>query len=96
MSAIMETLGLNELVRMNKRQVGGESSIDNRLIVVLILWIDSVLHCLNCLFFLFLCSSIQLLYQVLNFGMIVSSALMIWKGLMVATGSESPIVVVLR
>ena len=28
--------------------------------------------------------------------MIVSSALMIWKGLMVATGSESPIVVVLR
>ena len=38
----------------------------------------------------------QLYYQVLNFGMIVSSALMIWKGLMVATGSESPIVVVLR
>eukprot|EP00112_Aurelia_sp_Birch-Aquarium-sp1_P023271 Seg687.1 transcript_id=Seg687.1/GoldUCD/mRNA.D3Y31 product="Signal peptidase complex catalytic subunit SEC11A" protein_id=Seg687.1/GoldUCD/D3Y31 len=37
----------------------------------------------------------QLCYQVLNFGMIVSSALMIWKGLMVATGSESPIVVVL-
>jgi hypothetical protein len=28
--------------------------------------------------------------------MIVSSALMIWKGLMVLTGSESPIVVVLR
>ncbi|XP_033616990.1 signal peptidase complex catalytic subunit SEC11A isoform X3 [Fukomys damarensis] len=38
----------------------------------------------------------QLYYQVLNFGMIVSSALMIWKGLMVITGSESPIVVVLR
>lgn len=38
----------------------------------------------------------QLYYQVLNFGMIVSSALMIWKGLMVVTGSESPIVVVLR
>ncbi|CAN8013163.1 unnamed protein product [Ixodes persulcatus] len=37
----------------------------------------------------------QLLYQVLNFGMIVSSALMIWKGLMVVTGSGSPIVVVL-
>ncbi|GAB6032009.1 Signal peptidase complex catalytic subunit S11A, variant 2 [Chamberlinius hualienensis] len=37
----------------------------------------------------------QLLYQILNFGMIVSSALMIWKGLMVVTGSESPIVVVL-
>ena len=33
--------------------------------------------------------------QVLSFGMIVSSALMIWKGLMVVTGSESPIVVVL-
>ena len=28
--------------------------------------------------------------------MIVSTALMIWKGLMVITGSESPIVVVLR
>ena len=38
----------------------------------------------------------QVFYQVLNFGMIVSSALMIWKGLMVVTGSESPIVVVLR
>lgn len=37
----------------------------------------------------------QLLYQGLNFAMIVSSALMIWKGLMVVTGSESPIVVVL-
>ena len=37
----------------------------------------------------------QLIYQLLNFVMIVSSALMIWKGLMVATGSESPIVVVL-
>ncbi|KAL5468872.1 hypothetical protein EMCRGX_G029998 [Ephydatia muelleri] len=37
----------------------------------------------------------QLFYQILNFGMIVSSALMIWKGLMVVTGSESPIVVVL-
>lgn len=37
----------------------------------------------------------QSLYQVLSFAMIVSSALMIWKGLMVVTGSESPIVVVL-
>ncbi|KOB78885.1 Twisted bristles roughened eye, partial [Operophtera brumata] len=37
----------------------------------------------------------QFIYQVLSFGMIVSSALMIWKGLMVVTGSESPIVVVL-
>ncbi|XP_018428950.1 PREDICTED: signal peptidase complex catalytic subunit SEC11C-like isoform X4 [Nanorana parkeri] len=38
----------------------------------------------------------QLYYQALNFAMIVSSALMIWKGLIVVTGSESPIVVVLR
>lgn len=38
---------------------------------------------------------LQFFYQVLSFGMIVSSALMIWKGLMVVTGSESPIVVVL-
>lgn len=37
----------------------------------------------------------QKYFQVLNFGMIVSSALMIWKGMMVLTGSESPIVVVL-
>merc|ERR1711963_543658 len=37
----------------------------------------------------------QFLYQCLNFGMVVSSALMIWKGLMVVTGSESPVVVVL-
>ncbi|XP_031838338.1 signal peptidase complex catalytic subunit SEC11 homolog C twr [Nomia melanderi] len=37
----------------------------------------------------------QFLYQVLSFGMIVSSALMMWKGLMVVTGTESPIVVVL-
>ncbi|KAE9416569.1 hypothetical protein Angca_007499, partial [Angiostrongylus cantonensis] len=37
----------------------------------------------------------QLIYQGLNFAMVVSSALMIWKGLMVVTGSESPIVVVL-
>ncbi|VDK44794.1 unnamed protein product [Anisakis simplex] len=37
----------------------------------------------------------QLLYQGLNFAMIICSAVMIWKGLMVVTGSESPIVVVL-
>eukprot|EP00035_Acanthoeca_spectabilis_P021647 m.439349 g.439349 ORF g.439349 m.439349 type:complete len:199 (+) comp18375_c0_seq1:98-694(+) len=37
----------------------------------------------------------QLAFQVLNFGMIIFSALMIWKGLMCFTGSESPIVVVL-
>merc|ERR1711981_401902 len=37
----------------------------------------------------------QALYQFLNFGMVVSSALMIWKSLMILTGSESPVVVVL-
>ncbi|CAF3813307.1 unnamed protein product [Rotaria sp. Silwood1] len=37
----------------------------------------------------------QAIYQVLYFGMIISTALMIWKGLMVVTGSESPIVIVL-
>nr|CAB3265927.1 signal peptidase complex catalytic subunit SEC11A [Phallusia mammillata] len=37
----------------------------------------------------------QVYFQFLNFAMIVASALMIWKGLMVVTGSESPIVVVL-
>ncbi|CAG8497373.1 13467_t:CDS:2, partial [Ambispora gerdemannii] len=33
--------------------------------------------------------------QVLNFVMIISSALMVWKGLALYTNSESPIVVVL-
>jgi len=37
----------------------------------------------------------QLLFQVLNLAMIVFSALMIWKGLMFLTKSESPVVVVL-
>jgi signal peptidase len=36
-----------------------------------------------------------LLFQGLNLAMIVFSALMIWKGLMFATKSESPVVVVL-
>jgi signal peptidase len=36
-----------------------------------------------------------LLFQLLNLSMIVFSALMIWKGLMVLTQSESPVVVVL-
>jgi len=34
--------------------------------------------------------------QAMTFGMIVCSALMIWKTLMVSTGTESPVVVVLR
>ena len=37
----------------------------------------------------------QLAHQVLNLAMIVCSALMIWKSLMVITESESPVVVVL-
>jgi len=37
----------------------------------------------------------QLTFQVLNLAMIVFSALMIWKGLMFVTLSESPVVVVL-
>lgn len=38
----------------------------------------------------------QLAFQGLNLAMIVFSALMIWKGLMFITKSESPVVVVLR
>ena len=38
----------------------------------------------------------QLMQQVLNCLLVVASALMVWKGMMVVTGSESPIVVVLR
>ncbi|KAF8406949.1 hypothetical protein HHK36_006070 [Tetracentron sinense] len=37
----------------------------------------------------------QVLTQVISLGMIVTSALIIWKGLMCITGSESPVVVVL-
>lgn len=37
----------------------------------------------------------QLIFQILNFGMVISSALMIWKSLICFSGSESPIVVVL-
>lgn len=38
----------------------------------------------------------QQLHQLFNCLLVVCSALMVWKGLMVVTGSESPIVVVLR
>eukprot|EP01123_Difflugia_compressa_P005839 TRINITY_DN17954_c0_g1_i1.p1 TRINITY_DN17954_c0_g1~~TRINITY_DN17954_c0_g1_i1.p1 ORF type:complete len:179 (-),score=10.62 TRINITY_DN17954_c0_g1_i1:50-586(-) len=37
----------------------------------------------------------QIIEQLIMFGLIVSTALMIWKSLMVISGSESPIVVVL-
>jgi signal peptidase len=37
----------------------------------------------------------QLLTQIIVLGTVVSSALMMWKGLMLFTYSESPVVVVL-
>jgi len=37
----------------------------------------------------------QLLTQLLNFALVLSTAFMLWKGLSVATASPSPIVVVL-
>ncbi|KAL3839838.1 hypothetical protein ACJIZ3_024429 [Penstemon smallii] len=37
----------------------------------------------------------QVLTQAISLGLIVTSALIIWKGLMCITGSESPVVVVL-
>ncbi len=37
----------------------------------------------------------QLLTQVIVLGTVVSSALMMWKGLILITNSESPVVVVL-
>ena len=37
----------------------------------------------------------KIFLQIINLGMIVGSALMIWKSLMVLTMSESPVVVVL-
>ncbi|MCD7472256.1 Signal peptidase complex catalytic subunit S11A [Datura stramonium] len=37
----------------------------------------------------------QLVTQAISLGMIVTSALIIWKALMCVTGSESPVVVVL-
>ncbi|KAL7675393.1 hypothetical protein ACOME3_001654 [Neoechinorhynchus agilis] len=37
----------------------------------------------------------QIIYQILNLLMVVSTAFMIWKSLMLATGSDSPVVVVL-
>merc|ERR1711907_17853 len=37
----------------------------------------------------------QFTTQILNLGCVVFSALMLWKGLMCVTGSESPVVVVL-
>jgi signal peptidase I len=44
----------------------------------------------------FLIRLIQLLLQILNFANVLTTALMLWKGLSVIMNSESPIVVVLR
>ncbi|EPS65580.1 hypothetical protein M569_09196 [Genlisea aurea] len=52
-------------------------------------WIEETVHSIK---------SIRIrhtLHQTVTFGMVVCSALMIWKTLMCITGSESPIVVVL-
>ena len=73
---------IDELRRMNKRQV------DYYFLLIDIFRFWSLLGTKS--------TALQIYYQVLNFGMIVSTALMIWKGLMILTGSESPIVVVLR
>lgn len=86
-SAIMDLSSWFEDVRrMNKRQVKYFLKYDFSL-----LSLKKSASSVNRLIF-----NPQLFYQGLNFAMIVSSALMIWKGLMVVTGSESPIVVVLR
>ncbi|TYI76288.1 hypothetical protein E1A91_D06G065600v1 [Gossypium mustelinum] len=37
----------------------------------------------------------QIVSQAISLGMVISSALIIWKGLICITGSESPVVVVL-
>ncbi|KAK8313575.1 hypothetical protein V6Z11_D01G117500 [Gossypium hirsutum] len=37
----------------------------------------------------------QILSQAISLGMVISSALIIWKGLICIIGSESPVVVVL-
>lgn len=87
---IMELFDISSMFedvrRMNKRQV---KCAFKHVFNVLSMKLNA--SCTNTLNF-----NSQLFYQVLNFAMIVSSALMIWKGLMVVTGSESPIVVVLR
>lgn len=84
---------LNDVQRMDKRQVSPFFSplcyIDKN---ITFLFRPNFKISTNLFAFL---GFLQFLYQLLSFGMIVSSALMIWKGLMVVTGSESPIVVVL-
>ncbi len=75
----------DELKRMNKRQVTIKFTNKKMTILLTIKFFQQ--KTVN--------KPEKLYYQVLNFAMIVSTALMIWKGLMVVTGSESPIVVVL-
>lgn len=77
----MDTM-FGDVQRMDKRQVRAD-------------WLSNKAANLIPILVVLLLLLLQFFYQVLSFGMIVSSALMIWKGLMVVTGSESPIVVVL-
>lgn len=76
-----------DVQRMDKRQVSWKT--------IQFLWQISIVLPHSMMTLTICKKSSQHLYQFLSFGMIVSSALMIWKGLMVVTGSESPIVVVL-
>lgn len=78
---VAKQLGVDTLLSDVQRMDKRQVRVGGRVSIVLLLTM--------CVFFL------QFLFQVLSFGMIVSSALMIWKGLMVTTNSESPIVVVL-
>lgn len=96
---ISEMLGMESMLgdvqRMDKRQVSTFAAILSKLSAFQVYLVGT-----GCSFLIYRdCikneSLFQFFYQVLSFGMIVSSALMIWKGLMVVTGSESPIVVVL-
>lgn len=55
----------------------------------------SHLCCSPVLSLLLLLASLQLAHQVLSLALVLCSAVMIWKGLIVASGSETPVVVVL-
>ncbi|XP_017422326.1 uncharacterized protein LOC108331857 isoform X2 [Vigna angularis] len=52
-------------------------------------WVADTLHSFNSIQFR------EVFNQIITLGLIVSSALVIWKGLSCVTGSESPVVVVI-
>lgn len=90
----------DDVKRMNKRQVNCKKNLLSSSHILNFVEFKNffLMRKFNLIFWdpnFFYMFTLQFLYQVLSFGMIVSSALMIWKGLMVVTGSESPIVVVL-